>query len=188
MSLHRTPALLIFAGLGLASISAPAAAQELAAVQGFIATATLRYSATFANMLGYAPGTVTYNYRIRIADGIAQADVSREVEAITTMGPGDAAASHSFSGRIARPGQQNFGQYLWRFSNGTLTLLNTPETGGFQLTVQFMQGDRSIICTAAAPYVQDNSPATNLSQLAFGGQVMITDMQQIESSCAVSTS
>lgn len=188
MPLHRTAALVISAGLALASASAPTAAQELEAVQGFVATATLRYSVTFANMLGYAPGTVTYNYRVRIADGIAQANVSREVEAMTSLGPGDTAASHSFSGRIARPGQSNFGQYLWQFSNGTLTLLSTPETGGFQLTVQFMQGDRSIICTAAAPYVQDNSPATNLSQLAFGGQVMITDMQQIESSCAVSTS
>ena len=56
------------------------------------------------------PATVTYNYLIRIADGIAQADVSREVEAITTMGPGDAAASHSFSGRIARPDKHNFAQ------------------------------------------------------------------------------
>ncbi len=188
MPLHRTTAFLISAGLALALPLAPAAAQELEAVQGFIATATLRYSATFANMLGYAPGTVTYNYRIRIADGIAQATVSREVEAMTSMGPGDASASHSFSGRIARPGQSNFGQYLWEFSNGTLTLLNAPQTGGFQLTIRFMQGHSGIVCNAAAPYVPDNSPATNLSQLAFGGQVVIADMQQIESSCAVSTS
>ena len=188
MPLYRTAALLISAGLAFASPSAPAAAQELEAVQGFIATATLRYCVTFANMLGFAPGTVTYNYRVRIADGIAQANVSREVEAITSMGPADTSASHSFSGRIARPGQSNFGQYLWQFSNGRLTLLDTSENGGLQLTVEFMQGDRSIVCTAAAPYVADGSPATNPSQLAFGGQVIIADMQQIESSCAVSTS
>ncbi len=57
-------------------------------MQGFIATATLRYRATFANMLGSAPGIVTYNYRVRIADGIAQATVSRDVEAATSLGPG----------------------------------------------------------------------------------------------------
>jgi hypothetical protein len=185
MPLHRTAALLISAGVALASNSTTAAAQELEAVQGFIATATLRYSATFANMLGFAPGTVTYHYRIRIADGIALANVSREVEAITSLGPGDAAASHSFSGRIARPGQSNFGQYLWEFSSGTLTLLGTPQTGGFQLTIHFMQGETGILCSAAAPYVPDNSTA---SQLAFGGQVVIADMQQVESRCAVSTS
>ncbi len=44
-----------------------------------------------------------------------------------------------------------------------------------------MQSDRGIVCTAAAPYIRDNSPATNLSQLAFGGQVVIADMQQIGS-------
>jgi hypothetical protein len=44
------------------------------------------------------------------------------------------------------------------------------------------------MCNAAAPYVRDNSPATNLSRLAFGGQVVIADMQQIGSTCFVSTS
>jgi hypothetical protein len=188
MPLHRTTALLFSAGLALAFPSAPAAAQELEQVQGFIATATLRYQATFANMLGSAPGIVTYNYRVRIADGVAQATVSRDVEAATSLGPGQASVSHSFSGAIGRPGQSNFGQFLWSFSNGTLTLLATPETGGFRFTVRFMQGERSIICTADAPYIRDNSPATNLSRLAFGGQVVIADMQQIGSSCAVSTS
>ncbi len=116
-------------------------------MQGFIATATLRYRATFANMLGSAPGIVTYNYRVRIADGVAQATVSRDVEAATSLGPGFGSVSHSFSGAIGRPGQSNFGQFLWSFSNGTLTLLATPQTGGFRFTVRFMQGDRSIICT-----------------------------------------
>jgi hypothetical protein len=185
---HRTAALLVSAILALTLPSTPAAAQELAQVQGFIATATLRYRATFANMLGSAPGIVTYNYRVRIADGVAQATVSRDVEAATSLGPGFGSVSHSFSGAIGRPGQSNFGQFLWSFSNGTLTLLDTPQTGGFRFTVRFMQGDRSIICAAAAPYIRDNSPATNLSQLAFGGQVVIADMQQIGSSCAVSTS
>ena len=182
----RIAASVLSAGLTLAS--APTAAQELEQVQGFIATATLRYRATFANMLGSAPGIVTFNYRVRIADGVAQATVSRDVEAATSLGPGAASVSHSFSGQIGRPGQSNFGQFLWSFSNGTLTLLATPQTGGFRLTVRFMQSDRGIMCTADAPYIPDNSPATNLSRLAFGGQVVIADMQQIESSCAVSAS
>lgn len=182
----RIAASVLSAGLTLAS--APAAAQELEQVQGFIATATLRYRATFANMLGYAPGTVTFNYRVRIADGIAQATVSREVDAATSLGGGEALVSHSFSGAIGKPGQSYYGQFLWSFSNGILTLLATPQTGGFRLTVRFYQDTQGIMCNAAAPYVPDNSPATNLSQLAFGGQVVITDMQQIGSSCYVSTS
>jgi hypothetical protein len=184
MPSHRKAALLILAGLAL--LPAPASAQELEQVQGFIATATLRYRATFANMLGSAPGFVTYNYRVRIADGVAQTTVSRDVEADTSMGPGLAAASHAFTGAIGRPGQSNYGQFLWSFSTGTLTLLSTPETGGFRFTVRFYQDTRGIMCAAAAPYVGDN--ATNLSQLAFGGQVIIADMQQIGSYCAVSTS
>lgn len=186
MPLHRTTALLLSAAMALALPSAPAAAQELEQVQGFTATATLRYRATFANMLGSAPGIVTYNYRVRIADGIAQATVSRDVEADTSLGPGLASASHSFSGQIGRPGQSNYGQFLWAFSNGTLTLLATPQTGGFKLTVLFYQDPRGIMCNADAPYVGDN--ATNLSQLAFGGQVIIAEMQQIGSYCAVSAS
>jgi hypothetical protein len=184
MPQHRRAAFLILAGLAL--LPAPAPAQELEQVQGFIATATLRYRATFANMLGSAPGFVTYNYRVRIADGVAQTSVSRDVEADTTLGPGLAAVSHAFSGAIGRPGQSNYGQFLWSFSSGTLTLLNTPETGGFRFTVRFYQDPRGIMCQAVAPYVGDN--ATNLSRLAFGGQVIIADMQQIGSYCAVSTS
>jgi hypothetical protein len=187
MIAHRIAALLICAGPALASIPAPAAAQELEQVEGFVATATLRYRATFANMLGSAPGIVTYNYRVRISNGVAQATVSRDVEADTSLGPGLASASHSFSGQIGRPGQSNYGQFLWSFSSGVLTLLATPETGGFRLTVRFYQDPRGIMCNAAAPYIRDNSPATNLSRLAFGGQVVIAGMQQIESSCFVST-
>ena len=186
--LHRAAALLLSTGFTLVSASTPAAAQELEQVQGFVATATLRYRATFANMLGSAPGIVTYNYRVRIADGIAQATVSRDVEAATSLGPGFGSVSHSFSGAIGRPGQSNLGQLLWSFSSGTLTLLATPQTGGFRFTVRFLDSGRGIACTAAAPYIRDNSPATNLSRLAFGGQVVIADMQQIGSSCAVSTS
>lgn len=188
MPLHRTLALLISAGLVLLSEPTRTVAQELEQVEGFVATATLRYRATFANMLGSAPGIVTYNYRVRIAGGVAQATVSRDVEAATSLGPGFAAASHSFSGQIGRPGRSNYGQFLWSFSSGTLTLLATPETGGFRLTVRFYQDPRGIMCNAAAPYVRDNSPATNLSRLAFGGQVVIADMQQIGSTCFVSTS
>jgi hypothetical protein len=156
-------------------------------VEGFVATATLRYRATFANMLGSAPGIVTYRYRVRIEGGTAQATVSRDVEASTSLGPGTASASHWFSGRIGRPGQANDGRFLWSFSGSTLTLLATPETGGFRLTVRFLQGERGILCLAAAPYIRDGSPATRLSRLAFGGQVVIADMEQIGSSCAVST-
>ncbi len=188
MPLHRTPALLLSAGLIFLSAPAPACAQELEQVQGFTATATLRYRATFANMLGSAPGIVTYNYRVRIADGVAQATVSRDVEAATSLGGGEASVSHAFSGAIGRPGQSSYGQFLWSFSSGTLTLLATPQTGGFKLTVRFFDSSRGILCTAAAPYIRDNSPATNLSRLAFGGQVIIADMQQIESNCAVSAS
>lgn len=181
---HRKSALLILTWLAL--LPTPAPAQELEQVRGFTATATLRYRATFANMLGSAPGFVTYNYRVRIADGIAQATVSRDVEADTSMGPGLGSASHSFTGAIGRPGQSNYGQYLWSFSSGTLTLLNTSETGGFRFTVRFYQDRRGIMCSAAAPYVGDN--ATNLSRLAFRGQVIIADMQQIDSYCAVGAS
>jgi len=188
MPLHRKAALLLLAALAWLPAPVPAAAQELEQVQGFIATATLRYRATFANMLGYAPGIVTYNYRVRIADGVAQATVSRDVEAATSLGGGEALVSHSFSGAIGRPGQSNYGQFLWSFSAGTLTLLSTPQTGGFQLAVRFMDSGSGIVCTAAAPFIRDNSPSANLSQLAFGGQVVIADMQQIESNCAVSAS
>ena len=69
-----------------------------------------------------------------------------------------------------------------------ITLLATPQTGGFRLTVRFYQDPRGILCDAAAPYVPDNSPATNISRLAFGGQVIIAGMEQIGSSCFVSTS
>lgn len=156
-------------------------------MQGFVATVALQYRATFANMLGSAPGIVNFNYRVRISDGFAYATVSRGVEADTSLGPGLASASHSFTGQIGRPGQSNYGQYLWSFQAGTLTLLATPQTGGFQLTVRFYQDPRGILCSAVAPYVPDGSPATQLSQLAFGGQVIIADMQQISSSCSVST-
>ncbi len=180
----RTAILLLTTGLSLAS--APAAAQELEQVQGFVATATLRYRATFANMLGSAPGTVTYNYSVRIAGGTANASVSRNVEADTSMGPGFGSASRSFSGAIVQPGQPNYGQYLWSFSNGVLTLLAAQETGGFQFSVRFYQDPRGILCAAAAPYVGNR--ATDPSQLAFGGQVVIAEMQEIGSYCAVSTS
>lgn len=157
-------------------------------MQGFVATATLRYRAAFANMLGSAPGTVTYHYRVRIADGIASATVSRDVEAFTSLGPGQSSASHSFSGWIARPRQSGSGRFLWTFSDGLLTLLDPAETGGFKLAIRFRHDGRHIVCDAAAPYVRDGSPATNLSRLAFGGQVVIAGMQQTASRCAVSTS
>ncbi len=179
---------LLAAGPLLPVAAAPARAQELWQVQGFVANVTLRYRATFSNMLGSAPGFVTYNYRVRIANGSAQTDVTRNVEADTSLGRGLGSASQSFSGRIARPGQSNDGVFVWTFSNGTLTLLDTPLTAGFQLTVRFMDSGRGIVCNAAAPYVADASGAPSASQLAFGGQVMIVDMQQIESFCAVSTS
>ncbi|MET0868153.1 MAG: hypothetical protein ABWY35_08630 [Pseudorhodoplanes sp.] len=188
MPLHRTPALLLSTALALACISAPAAAQELEQVQGFVATISLHYRGTFANMLGSAPGLLSYYYRVRIADGVAQATVQRDVEAMTSLGLGEDSVSHSFSGAIGRPGQSDYGQFAWSFSAGTLTLLSTPQTGGFALTVRFMQSNRGILCTAAAPYVPDNSPATRLSQLAFGGQVVIADMEQVGSYCEVSAS
>jgi hypothetical protein len=184
MPRRRTTLLLL--SIGLVLLSAPAAAQGLEQVQGFVATATLRYRATFANMLGSAPGYVTFNYQVRIADGVANASVSRNVEADTSMGQGLGSASRSFGGAIVQPGQSNYGQYLWSFSNGVLTLLAPPETGGYQFSVRFYQDPRGIMCTAAAPYVGNN--ATNLSQLAFGGQVIIAEMEQIGSFCAVSTS
>lgn len=180
----RTVIFLLSAMVNL--VSTPAAAQELAQVQGFVATAILRYRATFANMLGSAPGTVTFNYRVRIANGMANASVSREVEADTSMGPGFGSGSRSFSGAIEGPGSSSDGQFVWSFTNGVLTLLAPQQTGGFQLTVRFYQDSRGIQCTAAAPYVGDRS--TDTSQLAFGGQVVIADMQEIGSYCAVSAS
>jgi hypothetical protein len=185
---HRNAALFLSAGLALLSATLPARAQELEAVQGFVATATLRYRAVFANMLGSAPGTVTYNYRVRIADGIASATVSRDVEAFTSLGPGEASANHSFSGPVARSRQSSSGRFLWAFSSGTLTLLDPAQTGGFRLTVRFRHDGRHIVCDAIAPYIRDGSPAASLSRLAFGGQVVIAEMRQTASRCAVSTS
>ncbi len=182
---RRTVAVLMSAGQTLAS--APAAAQSLEQVQGFVATGSLHYRASFANMLGSAPGLVTYYYRVRIADGAAQATVSREVEAITSLGLGKSSASHSFSGRIAESRPPDFGQAMWSFANGTLTLLDPSQTGGMRLTIRFLKDQRGILCQADAAYSPDNSPAGKSSRLAFGGQVMIVGMQPIRNYCEVGT-
>jgi hypothetical protein len=147
-------------------------------------TATLYYSASFANMLGSAPGNIAHNYRIRIGDGAAQATQSRDVEALTSHGPRQ--SSVSYSGRILRSGQSNIGNFLWLLNNGNLTLLRPEEAGDFKLTVSFADSDRGLICAANAPYPRESGAATDLLEVAFGGKVVITDMVQIGSTCVVS--
>ena len=152
MPLYRTAALLISAGLALASASAPAAAQELEAVQGLHRhrnAALQRHLRQHARLRArHRHLQLSRSHRRRHRTGERQP--RGRGDHIDGARPTHRPAIRS-PARSRRPGQSNFGQYLWQFSNGTLTLLGTPETGGFQLTVRIHargQGHRLHRCRA----------------------------------------
>jgi hypothetical protein len=169
----------------------PASAQELAIkdLQGLTVAATVKYRGMFARERGSGPGNITHNYRIVLGpDENVQVTQTRNVEAITPVGPKHSSLKRTFSGKVGTPGQSSAGSFLWLLEKNELVLLRTLEVGGFKLTLAFTKTDKGMTCTANGPYLKEAGAGAGKTESAAGGKVRIISMQQVGSSCSVSKS
>jgi hypothetical protein len=167
----------------------PILAQDLTVgdLQGMAVTATVKYRGTFAREKGSGPGNITHTYRIRIGpDDKIQTAHTRNVEAITPVGPKHSSLSRNFSGQIGMPAQGGAGNFLWLLDKNELVLLRTLDIGGFKTTIAFSKTDKGMTCKVTAPYLKESGAGAGKTDSAAGGKVRIIAMQQVSSTCSVS--
>ena len=170
-------------------VALPAAGQDLtmADLQGRTISATINYRGMFARERGSGPGNITHIYRVALGpDDNVQVTQTRNVEAITPVGPKHNSLKRSFAGKVGTPGQSSAGSFLWLLDKNELVLLRTMEVGGFKVTFAFTKTDKGITCKANGPYLKEAGAGAGKTESAAGGKVRILSMQQVSSSCSMS--
>jgi hypothetical protein len=78
------------------------------------------------------------------------------------------------------------GQAVWKFADGTLTLLRTFPAGAYRVSFAFQRAADGLTCAVDAGYARENGRGPIRLQSPFGGgEVTIVHAKQVSSRCPV---
>jgi hypothetical protein len=173
------------------AFAGPANAQSvtLENLQGKVISTRVRFSGTFRNPKGTAPGTILVTMQIRIgpADALT-VKYARTATAHTPVGDKTGTLTRDLSGRIGIPGKTVDATYLWLLDGDQLVNLNVREVGGYKTVITLGRSGESLVCRVTTTYAAEvGSGPGKTTSAARGGKVEVLAQKQTSSDCKVDT-
>jgi hypothetical protein len=168
--------------------TANAQSVTLESLQGHTINTRVRFSGTFRNQKGTAPGTILVTMQLRIGPGDAlNVNYARRATAHTPVGDKTGTISRDTSGRIGSPSKNAEGNSLWLLEGDQLVNLNVREVGGYKTVITFAGTGDKLSCKVTTSYAPEvGAGPGKTTSAATGGKVEVLAQKATSSSCSVS--
>ena len=169
--------------------SALAQSVTLETLQGAAISTHVRFSGTFKNPKGTAPGTIVVTMQLRVGPGDAlQVKYARTATAHTPIGNKTGTLTRDLSGKIGTPGKTVDANFVWLLEGDQLVNLNVREVGGYKTVITFERAGEKLLCKVTSSYLPEvGAGPGKTTSAARGGKVEVLTQKQIASDCKATT-